>query len=134
MKKLLVLALLLTTLSFSPGPIYAQELTRADVEARIPQLMSVLSSFGVKTSYIQARTATENQLFVQYSNLLRALSLRLNSNPPPSAEEMASLRNTLTEMQRQISLSASWRASVNTTIINVTRILGNISNMIASVV
>ena len=132
MKKIIVLAGLLIT--FSPELVSAQILARTDVEARMPQLTSLVSSLNATGNYIRTRIATENVLFRQYLTALISLSQRLNSNPPPTNSELESTQQKLTEIQAQISLASNWRARVNTATSNIRQILGNISVIISSAV
>lgn len=130
MKKLTIALSLLLVVSFLPAPDKTYALTKNEVETVKPQLVSTLTSLGTALTHTQARIDTENALFRQYSTLLGAISVRLNSMPAPSAQELQNLKATLDEMERLISLSESWRADVKIRMASISEILKNISILI----
>lgn len=143
MKKSIILSSLLFVLLVSPGITQAQTITRQDVLTLRPQLLGLLSSLSNTTSYIQARMATENALFRQYSTTLSTISSRIQATTSTttgtttatttlSSTELQGIQNTLTEMQRMVGLAVSWRADVEARLSNITTILGSITNIIAS--
>lgn len=131
MKRLLFLAGFLGVLALSPSLANAQTVTRAELQAVLPQLSNVVSALGTTTTHIQRRIATENALFADYSNLLGAWSVRLSQTPQPTSAEIDGFRQTLVGMNEQISISTAWRAQVNATVPRITEILGNITSIIA---
>ncbi len=131
MKKIALASSLLLVLSLFPLPNKAEAITRGEIVSLRPELTRALSSLTVANTNIQARMNTENALFRQYSALLGTISVRLNSAPPPSTQELANLKRTLDDMKRLLAQSESWRAEVKTRMVNISGILRNISNLIA---
>jgi len=145
MKKLLLTGGLIGAMAFAFLPSLAlasttstqtssHTITRAEVQAAIPQFYSTLSALSTTTAYIQSRMATEDALFATYSTQLQAWSTRLSQGTPLSQAEMASMSSSLANMNQQLTVSAAWRAQVNSLIGNITTILSNISNIISRAV
>lgn len=132
MKKTLIVLgtfLAITTLPASAG---AQTLTRAEVQATVPQLSNALSALSSTTSYIRLRMETEDKLFSAYSKLLAAWSVRLAQGHPLSQQEARDLSGSLQNMNEQLSISASWRSEVKTRTNAISSILSNLGSLIAS--
>lgn len=133
MKKLLVLALFLVALS--PGMASAQTLTKDEVRALSPQLISLSTSVStVVPSVINARYAAQNSSLNSYSVLLRDMSLRLSSPNPLTSQELESMGKVVSGIQAQVSAIASWRAEANVAVANIVSILVKINGIVASAV
>lgn len=133
MKKLLVLVGLMVALS--PSVISAQTLTKAEVETVRPQLVNLLASISTTVpNVVSAKIAEQNSVLKNYSAVLGGMSLKLSSPNPPSSEELVSMGKIISGFQTEVSAIAKWRADANVAMANISKILANISNILASAV
>ncbi len=105
--------------------------TQAEIQVIAPQLSQAITALSSTTANIRMRMEVEDQLFDAYSRLLGAWSVRLSQSPSLSETEVANMRNSLANMNSQISASVTWRSQVNTFFKNVTGIIGNISSLLS---